>query len=111
MTGTRAHRASLAPYEPYPLQQLLQRTTRRLPNKVAVIDGQRRFTYQRLNTYSKRLASALATLGVTKGERVGILAPNCVEFVIAFYGIIKAGAVVCTVNSGFSEFGFALQLV
>ena len=79
MIRTKSRRASLAPYEPYPLQQLLQRTARRLPNKVAVIDDQRRFTYQQLDTYSDRLASALTTLGVVKGDRVGLLAPNCVR--------------------------------
>ena len=110
MTKTKSRRASLAPYERYPVQQLLQRTARRLPNKVAVIDGQRRFTYQQLDTYSTRLASALTTLGVAKGDRVGILAPNCVEFVIAFYGILKAGAVACTVNSGYHEREIAHQL-
>ncbi len=110
MIITESRRASLTPYEPYPLQQLLQRTTRRLPNKVAVIDGQRRFTYQQLDTYSDRLAAALATLGVAKGDRVGLLAPNCVEFVIAFYGILKAGAVACTVNSGYHEREIAHQL-
>ncbi len=110
MTRTISPRASLAPYEPYPLQQLLQRTARRLPKKVAVIDGQRRFTYQQLNTYSDRFASALVKLGVTKGDRVGILAPNCIEFVIAFYGIIKAAAVACTVNSGYHEREIAYQL-
>ncbi len=110
MTKTEFHRASLAPYELYPVQQLLQRTAKRLPHKVAVIDGRRRFTYQQLDIYSDRFAAALVKLGVIKGERVGILAPNCVEFVIAFYGIIKAGAVACTINSGYHEREIAHQL-
>ena len=105
-----SRRASLAPYESYPLQQLLQRTARRLPNKVAVIDGQQCFTYQQLDRYSDRFATALVTLGVAKGDRVGILAPNCVEFVIAFYGIVKVGAVVCPVNSGYHKREIAHQL-
>jgi acyl-CoA synthetase (AMP-forming)/AMP-acid ligase II len=110
MKTAKELRASLAPYESYPLQYLLQRAAIRMPNKVAVIDGTRRFTYQQLDTYSDRFAAALASIGVTKGDRVGILAPNCVEFVIAFYGIVKAGAVVSTINSGYREREIAHQL-
>ena len=103
-------RHSLAPYEAYPLQDLLGRTAKRLPNKVAVIDGERRFTYRQLDDYSGRFAAALAGLGISKGDPVGILAPNCAEFVIAFYGIVKAGAVVTTVNTGYREREIAHQL-
>ena len=103
-------RPSLAPYEAYPLQDLLGRTAARLPNKVAVVDGERRFTFRQLDDDSGRFAAALTKIGVAKGDRVGILAPNCVEFVIAFYGIIKAGAVVTTLNSGYREREIAHQL-
>ena len=103
-------RASLSPYDSYPLQRVLQRTARRLPQKVAVIDGERRFTYRQMDEYSDRFAAALASIGVAKGDPVGVLAPNCVEFEIAFYGILKAGAVVTTVNSGYREREIAHQL-
>ena len=103
-------RASLAPCEAYPLHQLIRRTAARMPQKLAVIDGERRFTYQQLDDYSDRFAAALASLGVRKGDRVGILAPNCVEFVIGFYGIIKAGAVASTINSGYREREIAHQM-
>lgn len=103
-------RRSLAPYEAYPLPLLLRHTARRLPDKVAVIDGERRFTYRQLQEYSDRLAAALASLGIRKGEPVGLLALNCAEFVIAFYGIVQAGAVVTTINSGYREREIAYQL-
>ena len=103
-------RASLAPYEPYSMQELLKRTTKRFPNKVAIIDGERRFTYRQFDEYSDRFAAALEKLGVAKADYVGILVPNCVEFEIAFYGIVKAGAVVTTVNSGYREGEIAHQL-
>ena len=107
---TTSQRPSLAPYEAYPLPELLRRTAGRLPDKVAVIDGDREYTYRQLDRYSDRLGAALLGFGVSKGERVGILAPNCGEFVIAFYGIIKAGAIVTTVNSGYREREIAHQL-
>jgi acyl-CoA synthetase (AMP-forming)/AMP-acid ligase II len=106
----REARASLASYESYPFQRVLQRTADRLPDKVAVIDGERRFTYRDLDGHSSRLAAALASLGVAKGDRVGLLAPNCAEFVIAFYGILKVGAVATTINSGYREREIAHQL-
>ncbi len=110
MPSAKATRPSLAPYPTHPLQQILSDTARRLPQKVAVIDGEFTYSYQQLDMYSNRFGAALARLGVRKGDRVGLLAPNCVEFEIAFFGIIKAGAVVTTINSGYREREIAHQL-
>ena len=103
-------RPSLAPYPTYPLQHILSSTAQRLPQKAAIIDGEHVYTYQQLDMYSNRFAAVLAKLGVEKGDRVGLLAPNCVEFEIAFFGIIRAGAVVTTINSGYREREIAHQL-
>ena len=110
MATLRELRKSLAPYESYPLQSLLTRAADRHGQKTAVIDGDRSFSYRQMEEYSDRLASALAGLGIGKGDSVAILAPNCVEFVIAFFGILKAGATVTTVNSGYREREIAHQL-
>ena len=110
MTIIETVRPSLAPYPNYPLQHILSATARRIPQKAAIIDGEYVYTYQQLDMYSSRFAAALAKLGVAKGDRVGLLAPNCVEFEIAFFGIIKAGAVVTTINSGYREREIAHQL-
>ena len=103
-------RPSLAPYPTYPLQHILSATAQHLPQKTAIIDGDHAYSYQQLDMYSNRFAAALAKLGVKKGDRVGLLAPNCVEFEIAFFGIIKAGAIVTTINSGYREREIAHQL-
>ncbi|MDP6513056.1 MAG: AMP-binding protein [SAR202 cluster bacterium] len=103
-------RASLAPYESFPLQDMLRRAVQRDGGKTAVIDGEKSFTFKELDDLSDRFASALAAQGISKGDFVGLLAPNCVEFVIAFYGIIKAGAVATTINSGYREREIAHQL-
>ena len=103
-------RPSLAPYPTYPLQHILSDTARRLPQKAAVIDGEHVYTYQQLDMYSNRFAAALAKLGVVKGDSVGLLAPNCVEFEVGFFGIIKAGGVVTTINSSYREREIAHQL-
>ena len=103
-------RPSLAPYESYPLQDMLKRAVQRDGSKTAVIDGDRTFTFRELDDLSDKFASALAAEGVSKGYHIGLLAPNCVEFVVAFYGIIKAGAVATTINSGYREREIAHQL-
>jgi acyl-CoA synthetase (AMP-forming)/AMP-acid ligase II len=103
-------RPSQAPYEAYPLQDMLKRAAKRDGAKIAVIDGDRTFTFQQLDDLSDKFASALAAQGVSKGDHIGLLAPNCVEFEIAFYGIIKTGAVATTINSGYREREIAHQL-
>ena len=103
-------RRSLAPYDSFPLQDLLSRSALRCGDKNAVIDGERSYSYKELEDYSDRFASALPGIGVRPGDRVAILAPNCVEFVVAFFGILKAGAIVTTVNSGYREREIAHQL-
>ena len=110
MTSAATARASLAPYPIHPLQNILSETARRLPQKAAIIDGEYVYSYQQLDVYSNRFAAALAKSGVVKGDRVGLLAPNCAEFEIAFFGIVKAGAVVTTINSGYREREIAHQL-
>ena len=94
-------RPSLAPYEAYPLFQVLQRTASRLPDKTAVIDGDRTFTFAQLDDQSDRFAAALSGLGVKKGDRVGLFVPNCAEFITAYFGILKTGATVAPVNAAY----------
>lgn len=55
-------------------------------------------SYRELNEKSDALAVALGELGVKKGDRVAIVMPNCAQFPISFYAILKAGAVVCAMN-------------
>ncbi len=103
-------RASLAPYEEIPLATTLQRTASRLPDKVAIVDGERQVTFRELDEQSNRFGNALGSIDIGKGDVVGVLAPNCIEFEVAFYGIAKAGAVVSTINSGYREREVAYQL-
>jgi acyl-CoA synthetase (AMP-forming)/AMP-acid ligase II len=103
-------RPSLAPYRPEPVQRLVADAAKRWPRKIAIIDGDREITFAELDAYADRLAVALVDMGVGKGDFVGILAPNCAEFEIAFFGILKAGATVTTINSGYREREITAQL-
>lgn len=110
MSSPAPVRSSLEPYAVHPVQQYLIDAAEKWPSKIAVIDGDRRFTFGELNAHSDRLAAALVDMGVKKGDRVGLMAPNCAEFEIAFYGVLKAGAIVSTINTGYREREIAHQL-
>ena len=58
----------------------------------------RRMTYGQIKRDSDAFAASLQRLGLTAGERVALLLPNSPQFVIAYYGILKAGAVVVALN-------------
>ncbi len=98
----------LAHYDPgvpasidYPAQALfvfLEESARRCPDRACTILRGKTASYAEVNDASDRLAGALADLGIEKGDRVGIFMPNVPEFVVAFYGILKAGGVVVAVN-------------
>jgi acyl-CoA synthetase (AMP-forming)/AMP-acid ligase II len=103
-------RPSLGKLTPEPVQRLVIDAAQRWPRKIAIDDGDRRVTFSELNTYTDRLAIALQGIGVSKGDFVGILAPNCLEFEVGFFGILKAGATVTTINSGYREREIAAQL-
>jgi len=76
-----------------PLFEIIDPTIKRLPNKAALFSFGGEVTYKQLDDMSDRLAAALADMGIKKGDRVGVVLPNCAQAVIAFHGIIKAGAV------------------
>ena len=99
--------ASLAPYPTYPLFQILRDTANERPNQVATVTSahlpvvgrqKAELTYRQLDEQSNALAAALEDLGVKKGDRVSLVMPNCAQFVISFWAILKAGAIVCAIN-------------
>lgn len=73
------------------------RMSERYPDRPAVIYLGQRFSYSRLRELSERFAGALAAMGVGKGDRVMIYIANSVQWVIAFLGIQKIGAVIVPV--------------
>ncbi len=89
-------------YPSVPLHALLDETARRRPDAVATIFGgvvggrllDAKMTYGELSRLADRFAAGLQSLGVAKGDRVALMLPNCPQFVIAFYGALRAGAVI-----------------
>lgn len=63
-----------------------------------VVTPERIHSFAELDAASDRLAAAIGAAGIGKGERVALYCPNVVEFLIAYLGIVKAGAVVVPIN-------------
>ena len=85
-------------YPKAPLYHFLEEAARKYPDRACTIFKGAVISYREMNALTDSMAAALAELGVKKGDRVGIFMPNTPQFVIAYYGILKAGAVVVAVN-------------
>jgi fatty-acyl-CoA synthase len=76
----------------------LARSARVYPERTAVIDGDRTFTYAQFAARVDALGRALRDLGIDPGERVAVLAPNRCELLEAHFGVPASGAVLCALN-------------
>jgi acyl-CoA synthetase (AMP-forming)/AMP-acid ligase II len=85
-------------YDSVSVGQILERGAAQDPNKIAVVDGDRRITYSELNSMADTLAVSLAEIGINKGDRVAIYMPNSLELMAAFYAMQKLGVIVAWVN-------------
>jgi long-chain acyl-CoA synthetase len=89
-------------YPDVPLFHFLEEAARKYPRAACTVFKGARISYRRMNNITDRLAGGLAQLGIKKGDRVGILMPNTPQFVMAYFGILKAGGVVVAINPLYS---------
>src|SRR5690606_33906269 len=80
------------------LHDYLIASAARLPDKIALVHQGQRLSYAELEARSNALANALVRRGIARGDRVLVFAENGVEAVVAFFGVLKANAVVSIVN-------------
>src|SRR5205085_6640193 len=80
------------------VHHFLERSARRTPHKIALICGEQRLSFAQVDEAANRLANALLTEGVKRGDRVAIYMDNAVEVVVAVFGILKAGAIFSVIN-------------
>jgi long-chain acyl-CoA synthetase len=85
-------------YRNLPLQRLLEESALRFGEKTVLAFDGKTVSYSELDSLSIRLANTLIQSGVEKGDRVALFLPNIPQFVIAFFGALKAGAVVTAIN-------------
>ncbi|MHB9098239.1 MAG: class I adenylate-forming enzyme family protein, partial [Syntrophales bacterium] len=86
----------------FPLRQAAER----FPDKVAIISpetGGQSTTYRSLDDHSSALAASLADLGVKPGDRVALWMKNSLEYILSFYGILKAGGIVVPISTHYGE--------
>ncbi|RMG71663.1 MAG: hypothetical protein D6711_14845 [Chloroflexi bacterium] len=111
--------ASLEPYSEITIPDFLRRSAEKFPKRPAlVMDAKlpyigrvkRSVSYRQLDRLSDAMAVALINLGLHKGDHVALVMPNCTAFVIAYYGVLKAGGVVVAVNPEYPPLKMQKQL-
>src|SRR5437762_1479038 len=85
-------------YPSVPLQAMLDDAAENHPNSTATIFFNRKRSYRSISEAAWRFANGLRRLGVKTGDRVALVLPNSPQFVIAFYGALRAGAIVVPCN-------------
>ena len=81
------------------VNNFLENSAKRLPDKVALICGDERLTYSEINKKADQLAAGLLDMGIKRQDRVIVFLDNSVESVIALFGILKAGAIFIMLNA------------
>jgi long-chain acyl-CoA synthetase len=90
-------------YPHIPLYHLLDETAAKHPSNTCTNFFGRRLTYKQIKELSDRFAASIRSLNIRKGDRVVLLLPNSPQFLIAYYGLLKAGAVIVPLNPLYTE--------
>jgi long-chain acyl-CoA synthetase len=85
-------------YPKEPLFHFLEEAARKYPDRACTIFKGAAISFKEMNEITDHLAAALVEMGIKKGDRVGIFMPNTPQFVVAYFGILKAGGVVVATN-------------
>jgi long-chain acyl-CoA synthetase len=94
-----------------PVYNLLRDSAKKWPDQTALICYDKKLTYREVDELTDRLAWTLATVfGVKKGDRVATMLPNCIQHSLAFFGIIKTGAIAVPCNVMYKPRELAYQL-
>jgi fatty-acyl-CoA synthase len=98
-------------FEPLSPLHFLRRAVRLFPDKIAVVDGARRYSYRTLEKRVNRLANALRQMGVQQQDKVAVLSPNSHRMLEAFFAVPQLGAVLTPLNYRLStpEFAYILE--
>jgi len=89
-------------YPDRPLHEILDTTVVDVPDRPATSFFGATLTFEDIKDRSDRLATALDQYGIVKGDRIGIMLPNCPQYVIAAFAILRLGAVVVNINPSYT---------
>jgi len=85
-------------YPRRPLYEILRLTAVQAPESVATAFQGAHLTYAQIKEQSDKLATALVRFGIKQGDRIGIMLPNCPQYIIATFAILRLGAIVVNIN-------------
>ncbi len=86
-----------------PLYALIDDAVSQFPHRPAIDFLGRKFTYTQVSDMVNKAAAGFQKLGVKKGTQVGLFLPNCPQFIVAFFGVLKAGGTVVNYSPLYSE--------
>lgn len=84
---------------PVHIDAMVRAAVARAPDRIALVSGAQRITYQALDRMVERVAANLIALGLGKGDRLALLVGNRIEFVLALLGAIRAGVIIVPVST------------
>jgi long-chain acyl-CoA synthetase len=84
------------------LADLVRASAQRRPDGTALVAGSRSYTWREVDALVDAAAAGLRRLGLTAGDRVGVCLPNTVDFVAAYFGVLRAGLVAVPLNTGYT---------
>ncbi|MDW8328508.1 MAG: long-chain fatty acid--CoA ligase [Candidatus Bipolaricaulota bacterium] len=90
-------------YPDQPLFALLDEAAQKHGKATALIYFGQKISYEQLQEMTERFAAALVQIGAQPGEKISLMLPNIPQFVIAFYGALKAGLTVVQTNPLYTE--------
>lgn len=96
-------------YPSITLPEMLEQTSAKSPETNALIYFGAQITYGQLQDHVNRFAAGLQALGLAKGDRVALFLPNCPQFVIAYFGTLRAGGIVTATSSMYTAREIAHQ--
>ena len=83
---------------PMLVDEFLRRAAQLYPEKTAIVDRDRRFSYRDFAKRANKLSNALISLGLDKGDRVAILSPNSHFYMECFFATAQAGLILVPIN-------------
>lgn len=96
--------ATLQPYLEQTMIDIMRDTAKQRPDHMALYFKGTTISYSKLDQLSDQFANALIAMGIKKGDRVALVMPNIPQFVIAEFGVWKAGGVAACINPLYTEY-------